>query len=389
MAQCDKRQRIRLLMIVGGLNLGGIERLITDMCRVLIRCGKYDISICCLLSKDGPFLNDIESMGVAVYECLRRSSWRFVKFTRNLTDLMRVIRPDIVHSHLHWSVPSQVLAARASGVPSIIITRHRIAVRTGLSLARQRIYAGLMRRSINLFTAVSEAVRDNIAQHGWATSDDNIAVIPNGIDLSVFGSNSLDNDTAKRRLGLGTKPIVGTVGSLRPDKGHKYLIEASRKILDTGIDCRFVIIGSGNLQAELEDQISKLGLVADVSLLGSQRDIPELLSALDVFVLPSVSEGQGIALVEALASGLLCIGSNVGGIPEVLDGGRAGILVPPKDPQALAKAIIEVLSNKERAMQLSAAAKERAKAFSIETCVAEYEKIYRQLIMKNGYNEHR
>jgi len=381
-------QKASVMYLVSTLTLGGIERLVTDMCRVLVREGRYDVSICCLLGRRGPFLKDALSLGVPVHECLRRSGGQSLTFTRDFYRLVRKAKPDIVHSHLHWSLPWQIAAAKSAGVRSIIATQHRVSRPQPIALARQRAYTILTRRFVDQFTAVSEAVRENIAQHGWASVSD-IAIIRNGVDLSVFNVDSVEKDAARERIGVGRRDIVGTIGSFRPDKGHKHLVEAARRVLDSGTDCHFVLVGSGSLQSALEEQVNQLGLKANFSFLGARRDIPEILAAMDVFALSSVSEGLPIALIEAIASGLPCIATRVGGIPEVLDDGKAGILVPPKDPQALADAVIRVLTEEDLACRLSTAAVEHANDFSIEACVARYEEIYSQLLAKNGpYREH-
>ena len=376
------KQKIKVMHLVGGLGLGGIERLVTDMCRVLTKKGGYELSVCCVLERAGPFLKDILELGVPVYECLisRRGILSFSgKFKRLLQD----VRPDVLHSHLHWAVPWQIIAVRWARVPSMIITRHRIAARRGVTMLRQKSYAILMRRSVDRFTAVSEAVRANIVQHRWAKLEE-IAVVPNGVNVAAFGSDCIEKNSAKQRIRLNGIPVVGTVGNLRLDKGHKYLVEAARLIVDAGVDCHFVLVGDGGLREPLEKQVERLELTDRFAFLGRRRDIPEVLRAMDVFVLPSLWEGQGIALVEAMAAGLPCIGTAVGGIPEVLDAGRAGILVPSKDPKALADAIVQLLSDSELASRLSKAARERAKAFSIEACAAKYEELYGRLLAKNG-----
>jgi len=386
MPDCVQRRgqrRVKLLLVIGSFTLGGIERLVTDVCRVLVREGRYDVSICCLEGRRGPFLKDVLSLGVPVHDCPRRSRGQFLTFARDFYRLLRTVKPDIVHSHLHWSLPWQIAAAKLARVRSIVVTQHRLSKPRRLALARWKAYAILTRHFVDRFTAVSEAVSENIAQHGWASVSD-IAIIRNGVDLSVFNTDCVERDAARERIGVGRSALVGTVGNFRPDKGHKYLVEAARKVLDSGTDCHFVLVGSGSLRTALEEQVDQLDLRTNFSFLGARRDIPEILRAMDVFVLPSVSEGLPIALIEGIASGVPSVGTRVGGIPEVLDDGMAGILVPPKDPSALADAIVRVLTDSELASRLSKAARERAKGFSIEACVAKYEELYQRLLTRNG-----
>ena len=368
--------------MVSTLGLGGIERLVTDMCRVLTKKGGYELSVCCVMARRGPFLADVSSLGVPVYECLI-SKQHLLGFVRDFAHLLKQVKPDVLHSQANWSVLWQVMAAKLAKVPSIMMTQQNTFALNALQRVRQKAYEIACRPCIDVRTAVSDSVAANMASNLWRKKDD-ILVIPNGTDLSVFGALEIDSSTAKRLMGFEGETIVGTVGRFSQQKGHKYLVEAARLVLDNGINCRFALVGDGRLRQELEEQVRTLEMTDRFVFLGHRRDIPNLLRAMDVFVLPSLWEGQGIALVEAIASGLPCIGSNVGGIPEVLVGAKAGILVPPKNPEALAEAIIRVLTDKELAHRLSVAARERARDFSIESCVARYEDLYRQLITKNG-----
>ena len=374
------KQKIKVMHLVGALGLGGIERLVTDMCRVLVNKGGYDVSVCCVTARAGSFLEDILQLGVPVYECSIRKG--FVRFVGEFKRLLQTVRPDIVHSHVNWSVLWQIMAAKRAHVPSIMMTQHNTFAPNALQRARQRAYEIVSRPDIR--TAVSDSVAANMASNLWRRKKD-ILVIANGVDLSVFNDVKVRSAEAKKLIGFGGRTqIVGTVGSLSRQKGHKYLVEAARLVLDAGVDCRFALVGGGELREPLKKQVKELDLTDNFVFMGRRRDIPELLRAMDVFVLPSLWEGQGIALVEAMAAGLPCIGSAVGGIPEVLDAGRAGILVPPKDPKALADAIVRVLTDNELASRLRTTAKDRAKEFSIEACVAKYEELYRRLLTRNG-----
>jgi len=381
-AMSDNTAKIKVMHLVGTLALGGIERLVTDMCRVLANKGRYDLSVCCALERAGPFLEDILKLGVPVHECSIRKRG-LVGFTRDFKHLLNTVRPDILHSQVNWSVLWQIMAAKRAHVPSIMMTQQNTFAPNALQRARQRAYEIVCRPYIDIRTAVSDSVAANMASNLWRRRKD-ILVIPNGVDLSVFNDGKIQSAEAKRLIGFGKTRIVGTVGSLSRQKGHKYLVEAARLVIDAGIDCRFVVVGNGSLREPLEEQVKGLGLTDNFVFLGARRDIPRVLRAMDVFVLSSLWEGLPIALVEAMAAGLPCIGTKVSGITEVLDEGSAGILVPPKASRALADALVQVLSDDELAERLRAAVKERAKDFSIESCVARYEELYQRLLSKNG-----
>jgi glycosyltransferase involved in cell wall biosynthesis len=181
-----------------------------------------------------------------------------------------------------------------------------------------------------------------------------IRVIPNAVDMRRF--EGLPNrQSARRMLGLpAAGPVLTCVASLTPQKGHRYLVDAMRGVTAEREDALLLLAGDGSLRGELEAQVQGAGLAGAVRFLGTRSDIPQLLAATDVFVLPSLWEGLPVALAEAGAAGLPAVATAVDGSPEVVADGETGLLIAPHDEAALTEAMLELLRDPDRAAALDA-----------------------------------
>jgi glycosyltransferase involved in cell wall biosynthesis len=205
-----------------------------------------------------------------------------------------------------------------------------------------------------------------------------IRTIRNGVDLSRFGL--IERSAARRTLGLPLDAlVVGTVGRLVPVKAHRTLIEAAARLRSADGRVRVVIAGEGPLRGDLERQIVALGLHDRVELLGHRADVEVVLGSCDVFVLPSASEGLCNTILEAMASRLPVVATQVGGADEMVIPGETGWLVPPGSPSALAAAIAAALSDANRARVMGNAGRARAEClFSLDEMIARYDSLYVQ-----------
>jgi glycosyltransferase involved in cell wall biosynthesis len=223
-------------------------------------------------------------------------------------------------------------------------------------------------------------VKQDLIRYDWVRPE-SIEVIPTGIDLTPF---QLDGDPAKVRAELGLPPdayVFGTVGRLERPKGHVYLLRAFEQVVKTNARARLVLVGDGSLAKPLQEEAARLGLAERVAFAGSRRDVPYLLRAMDVFVFPSLWEGQGLALVEAMASGLPVVASRVGGVSEVITDGTCGQLVPPGSPEALADAMLAVMASPARAREMGAAGRARAEAvFGASRMIKRLEDLYLEVV---------
>ncbi|MBM3252165.1 MAG: glycosyltransferase family 4 protein, partial [Candidatus Omnitrophica bacterium] len=222
---------------------------------------------------------------------------------------------------------------------------------------------------------VSQAVNRRFS---WMKNrETKVKTIYNGINLEEFDP-STDGKIIRMEFGLNSDtPLVGTVGRLDWYKGYPYLLEAARKVVDNVPRCRFLIVGDGEKRKELEDLTNKLNLNDNVIFAGSRNDIPEILASLDLFVLSSVSEGLGRSIIEAMAMQKAVVATNIGGIPEVVKHSVSGILVPAKNADAFAEAIIDLIKNKDKALKMAIAGRKLAETkFNLNFNVEKIQNLY-------------
>jgi len=370
----------KIIFFTGSMALGGIERLVRDLALDLKKTGEWEPSVCCLIGKTGDFLSDLQDAGVPVYECILNRR-RLVSFPFRLAHLLRKIKPDIVHSHVDFSIPWQVLGSRLGGVKKIVWTQHSEYQNWNKSkIARFRIwlYLQISWPIISAYTAVSQGAQKSIAVFSGRNPSD-FRVINNPVDTSVFKPDLRNRDTTRKFFGLAENQFVmGTVARLDSVKGHEVLIQAAKKIVSEIPGSHFVFIGDGPLRSTLEERVKLCGLEDHITFLGWKRNINEILPGFDLFVLPSLREGLPLSIIEAMACGLLVVASNVGGVPEVL--GDVGILVPPGDPDALAEAVIEIYSQSEKRPSFKDDARKRViERFSLEKILLEYIHLYEEI----------
>lgn len=301
-----------------------------------------------------------------------------------LVRLFRAERPALVHTHTSKAGVLGRLAARLAGVPAVIHTPHGHVfyghvgpLAAGVFL---RIERRLARRTTRLI-ALTEAERDEHVRRGVGTAAQ-FAVIPSGIDLARV--RDLVGVKGPCPPGLACPPdarLVGSVGWLTPVKGHRTLLDACARLAPTFPRLHLLLVGSGPLRAALEAQARQLGLAAHVTFAGERDDVRDCLAALDVFVQPSLNEGMGRALIEAMAAGRPVIASRVGGIPALIEDRRTGRLVPPADPAALAEALAELLRRPDWAKELGAAAAASiGPQFGVASMVEAIEELYEQAL---------
>ena len=235
----------------------------------------------------------------------------------------------------------------------------------------------------DLVIAISEAVKEHLIAD-FKVIPDKIRLVHNGISLSRERINTClpegrdSREQIRKGLGLKEGPVVGIIARLSEVKGHIYLIQAMKKVIAQIPEVQLLSVGDGAIKKELENLARGLGILERVRFVPAVADTREALSVMDVFVMPSLQEGLGLSIMEAMLSGLAVIASSVGGIPSLIKDGHTGILVEPKDAEALAKAIISLLRDNKKASELGKNARELiVKEFSLERMVQETEEVYR------------
>ncbi|MDH7486934.1 MAG: glycosyltransferase [Anaerolineae bacterium] len=372
---------IVLLHVIPTLGLGGAERFLVDLCRAL-PAHRYRV-IVATVSGEGPRADDLRQAGIEVFPLRVRSHWQLNAVLR-LARFMRQQRVDIVHTHLFVGEFFGRLAAKLAGVPVVISTAQN-AYAPGYLLPRAQVLAGrLLARLDDRLVAVSQGARDYLIQvEGVAPA--RIEIVPNAIAWPEPVSPA-QVEAARRDLGAeGRSPLLGTVARLTPQKGLAYLLQALVTLRTRFPNLFCVIIGEGELRAELEALAVRLELQHHVRFCGLRRDVPALLQCLDLFVLPSLFEGLPLALLEAMAAGRPVVATDVAGSSEVIEDGVSGRLVPPGDATALAQAMAELLDDRERAQALARQGQETVRRrYTIGPVAEAYERIYEELLQAKG-----
>jgi glycosyltransferase involved in cell wall biosynthesis len=207
-----------------------------------------------------------------------------------------------------------------------------------------------------------------------------VETLYHGVDpAAVHRWQSFDGVRAELGIPEGV-PLVGTVANFRPSKGHQVLVNAAARVRQVIPDVRFVLVGLGPLEFEIRRQVNDFGLEGTVIFAGPRDDAPRVAGACDVFALPSIHEGLAIALIEAMAMGKPAVVTRAGGLTEVIENGKQGLVVPPGDPEALANAIVTLLQDENLRRTLGEAGRLRASDFDIRKAVRRHEEIYMELL---------
>jgi glycosyltransferase involved in cell wall biosynthesis len=367
----------RVLVVAKGLGRGGTERLLVSGLRHLDR-QRFDVEVAYVLPWKDALVPEVRAHGVPV-QCLGAgTAGRFV-WPMRLRNLIRRGRFDIVHTHM----PSPAAVARLStarGRPAMVHTEHNVWQR----YRRTTYWANAVTYHRNAAVlAVSGGVAESIQAPAVLRrfGMPKVEVLIHGIDSDTVRRGPDARTEGRRLLGLARDvPVIGTVGNLAAKKDQASLLQAVATLTAQHPNLRLVLIGSGPLEAMLRRQADDLGLGPRVIWAGSRDDVPLLLPAFDLFVLSSRHEGLSIALIEALATGLPCVATNVGGIPEVVDDGHDGILVHPGQPEALAAAMNRVLTDDDLRRNLAERGAIASKRFQLAGAMVRIQEVYDEVL---------
>jgi glycosyltransferase involved in cell wall biosynthesis len=367
---------VRLLKFITNFYIGGTERQFMVLERGLDR-GRFDVRAACL-RKEGPFLSDLERDRVPVSEHRIGTLYhpRTLALQVRLAASLRRERIHIVHTYGFYPNTFAIAPARAAGVPVIVASIRDIG---DIWTPLQRRIQKTVCRLAHAIAVNAEAVRRRLVDEGYDPR--RITVIPNGIDLGRF-SGGPGTGRLRREIGVGRDtPLVGVVSRLNRDKGLTYLLGAAAELLRSRPGVRFVLFGDGPARAALEAEAGAMGLNGKVHFMGFRTDIADLLREIDLSVLPSLSEAMSNVVLESMAAERPVIATRVGGLPEVLEDGVHGCLVPPADAAALAQAMHLLLGDAQRARAMGRAGREHiARHFSQERMIERTEALYERLL---------
>jgi len=372
----------RVMHVTTGLSYGGAETQLKNLA-LRLKQRKWSLSVVSMLPP-GAYVDELEAAGICVYDLRMRRKVPDPRAVLRLASIVRRERPLVVHAHMiHANLLARITRLFAS-IPVLICTAHNI-IEGGR--ARELAYR-LTDPLADLTTQVSEVGKQRYIQVG-AVPPHKIVYIPNGIDTSRFQPNPMVRQAVREQLGCAPDAFVWlTVGRLEPVKNHLGLLSAFREVAAVHPNARLLIAGQGSLQAATEQRIVELGLAGRVRLLGLRRDIPDLLNAADAFVLPSLWEGMPLTLLEASATALPIVATDVGGNSEVVLDGKTGYLVPPQEAKALTQAMLRVmlLSANDRIAMGQAGRAHVVQNFDLERVVDRWESLYRELLQRKGIN---
>jgi glycosyltransferase involved in cell wall biosynthesis len=358
--------KIKVAHVVGQLAVGGMEKLLVEFARHADR-SRFELSFVSLGDR-GAVADEIEALGYPVVAMGEPSGFR-PGIILALSNIFRRGRVDVVHTHNGRPLMYGAPAARVAGVRASIHTRH--GQQHGASqreLARFRMATRLVDRVV----CVSADAMRLAGSRGVAA--EKLRTIPNGIDLSRFGY------TGPRADG----PAV-MVGRLSPEKDAANLIRAMAIVVKEEPKFRLQVAGDGDCMASLVALTRELELTGHVTFLGGVSDVAALLAGASMFVLPSLTEGISLTLLEAMARGLAVVATRVGGTPEVMEDGATGLLVAAQSPAELAQAMLRIYRQPHRARLMGLAAHHRANAlFDVRRMVTTYEGIYAECIGARG-----
>lgn len=303
--------------------------------------------------------------------------FRPVSIARDVLRMRRLLRErryDILHTHGSQDSWSSVMAA--AGVrpaPLYLRTKHN-----DFPIADHPLNAWLYGTVMKGIVCVSGPVRDMCLEKKYIRPE-RLRVVHSAVDASIYPDEP--DRSIREELGVEGRFVAGCVARLRDEKGHVYLIDALPEIVRAAPDFLLLIVGSGSLAGDLQKRIDALGMSEHARLIGFRRDVPRVLQGLDLFVLPSILEGLGTAILEAQAAGLPIVASRVGGIVESVTPERTGLLVEPRDVAGIAAAVIRMYREREFARAMGRAARESVKTkFTEEALVSGTERAYEEFL---------
>ncbi|MBI1735029.1 MAG: glycosyltransferase [Candidatus Rokubacteria bacterium] len=381
---------VRLLEFMTSFTAGGTERQIVNLMKGLDRV-RFALAIGCQM-RSGKFLDEVLALGAPLRE-YPISSFKDPRTLRQVARLARDLRhggTQIVHSHNFYANVFAVPAARLARTPVVIASVRDMGVyQTPPQRVLHRIACALADRIV----VNADAIRSSLVAQGL--DGRKISVIRNGLDMTPFAARR-GATAVRQELGVpATAPLVVLVARLNALKGVEDFLQAGARVAAAVPDSLFVVVGDdwlsrgGEVVADtayrraLAAQVDALGLARRVVFTGYRRDVPALLAEAALSVLPSHSEGLSNTLLESMAAGAPVVATNVGGNPEVVRHGVTGLLVPPRAPEALAEAIIAVLTDRALADRFGRAGRRRVlQEFSLERTIAATQDLYLDLLAR-------
>lgn len=369
---------IRLLFVVPDLRVGGAERHVT-MLLPRLDPRRFTSSVVCI-GREGELFPELNLAGIEATALHLEGKAAGLRALRRLVSITRRTRPDVVVVRGYNSEMLGRIAARLCGVRHTVMWMHNIGDPAPRSAVRTTVDRILTRWTSAYFGVAEAQRRYLVAELGYP--GDKIRIIHNGVDPALFDVES-DRRVLTEFGWAQSDPVVGILAELSPIKDHATFLRAARIVIDQMPRARFLIIGDGACRRQLQALCAALRITSNVHFTGVRHDVARLLRAIDVFALSSVTvECFSIALLEAMACARPAVCTAVGGIPELVEDGTTGYLVPPEDPQRLATRLVELLSDPDTARRMGLAARRRVESeFSLDRSVERAQREMENVVM--------
>ncbi|HNV87316.1 MAG TPA: glycosyltransferase [Candidatus Omnitrophota bacterium] len=368
---------MKICYLLPKMGIGGAERHVLSLAAGL-RARGHDAGIACVF-EEGRLEDEIRSKGIPLENLNLPARWDLATLFK-IWKWLRAKQIDVLHTYLFGLDFFGVFPARLLKIPVIISSRREIAL---WQKRRHLMMVQLGNFFVDHVVCCSQAVRE------WVLKKEKISgkrasVIRNGVDFNRFRNSSRPDcrDKIRQEFGIPAKSfLIGTVANFSIEKGYPYLIDAAAIVLKKRPDARFLFIGGGPLLGEMKQKAEAVSPEGGIIFTGYRSDIPDLIAAMDVFVLASLIEGFPNALLEAMAMGTPVVATETGGIPELVRSGVDGVLVPPKNGERLAETVLTCLNDQQMAQKLGENARNKiTNDFSLKRMLDQYEEFYQSLL---------
>ena len=370
--------RTPVAFIIGSFRYGGAERDLLELLRRLDP-SRYEFHVF-YLERDGDLLPEIERTGAAL-RALGISNLTSISGIKAVMRARVYLREHKVRVLQGFGVYGSLYAAViASGVPGLRVISYEFTP-VPPPLLRARLFQPWYYRRADVIVGNSDAVLEAVAARRGVNGK-RLVKIYNGVDTSVYTPDAGSGPASFPGVPSGV-PLVGAVGRLNPIKGHTYLVAAWPHVVAKVPEARLLLVGPARTadRERLEEQARGTGCADRIHFLGQRRDVPGILPHLDLVALPSLTEGFSNVIIEAGAAGRPVVATRVGGNPEAIVEGETGLLVPARDPEALAGAIISLLRDPAKRARMGEAARRRVVSlYSVDRMIEGYDRLYSSLV---------
>ncbi|MBS4012816.1 MAG: glycosyltransferase [Bacteroidetes bacterium] len=371
------QQKITLMHLINSYSLAGAEKLVFDIVTGIDK-KKFEVFVCSMGNlKDKieeTIFYDLKEKGIKTFMLGKPQRKRRLEAVLKLRRLLQENHVTILHTHCQSPDFYGKIAAFLARTPLVFSTIHSVE-------GYHAIHESILNKLTTRYVAISETVKQ------YAVSDlripsGKIEVIYNAVDAQKFSPIAVDKNAKLQELGVPSgRKIVTAIGTIHKIKGHIYLIEAAEQVIKKFPDTHFLIVGDTSADSDsagrIKEMVNAKKLQDRIILTGKRTDIPEILSVTDIFVLPSLWEGLPIALLEAMASGVPAVVTNVGSNAEVVTDGVNGFIVPPKNSLFLAQRIEKLLADPQKANTLGVEGQKKVKeSFGMAQLVQKHEQLY-------------